>query len=45
MKDLYLESEAFSVENELLTPTLKTKRAVARARYAAKIEEMYHNLD
>ncbi|XP_003742810.1 long-chain-fatty-acid--CoA ligase 5 [Galendromus occidentalis] len=45
MKDLYLESEPFSVENELLTPTLKTKRAYARARYAAQIEEMYHNLD
>ncbi|XP_022695692.1 long-chain-fatty-acid--CoA ligase 5-like isoform X2 [Varroa jacobsoni] len=44
MKDLYLESEPFSVENGLLTPTLKTKRTECRTRYAAQIEAMYHNL-
>lgn len=41
MKDLYLESEPFSVENGLLAPTLKTKRADCKSRYAAQIQEMY----
>lgn len=36
-----LLSEAFSVENGLMTPTLKVKRKVAEQRYLAEIERLY----
>jgi long-chain acyl-CoA synthetase len=40
IKDFRLVEE-FSIENGLLTPTLKVKRNVAMERYSALIEEMY----
>lgn len=40
-KAIYLEPEMFSGENDLLTPTFKLKRNIARKLYAEKIEEMY----
>ncbi len=40
-KDFYLTAEQFSVENNLLTPTFKLKRNIARDYYKEKIDAMY----
>jgi len=40
-KQLMVLREAFSVENSLLTPTMKFKRAVAKQRYYKEIESLY----
>ncbi|KAG2232064.1 hypothetical protein BDF21DRAFT_492852 [Thamnidium elegans] len=40
-KAIFLESEPFSVENNLLTPTFKVKRPQAKMHYEAKIAELY----
>lgn len=45
VKDIYLCSEPFSVENGLLTPTLKSKRPELKKRFASLIERMYAKLD
>ncbi|XP_006818257.1 long-chain-fatty-acid--CoA ligase 1-like [Saccoglossus kowalevskii] len=45
VKDIYLSSEPFSIENGLMTPTFKMKRPELRKRFAQKIEEMYDNLN
>jgi len=42
--DLFLTTEPFSVENNLLTPTFKLKRNLARQYYEGKINEMYEVL-
>ncbi len=41
LKDIYIEKEPFSIENNLLTPTLKLKRHEAKKRYATQLREMY----
>ncbi len=41
VKAVYLESELFSVENELLTPTFKLKRPQLQKKYQAEIDAMY----
>jgi len=43
-KSIYLDSEPFSVENGLLTPTFKLKRQQARDKYERQIETMYAEL-
>uniref|UniRef100_A0A915AGU2 Long-chain-fatty-acid--CoA ligase n=1 Tax=Parascaris univalens TaxID=6257 RepID=A0A915AGU2_PARUN len=41
VKAVYLTSDAFSVENGLLTPTLKARRPQLRAHYANVINDLY----
>jgi len=42
VKDFYLISELFSVENDMLTPTLKVKRKVVEEKYKDHIDRMYY---
>ncbi|KAJ2607940.1 medium-chain fatty acid-CoA ligase faa2 [Coemansia sp. RSA 1365] len=42
-KAVYLESDPFSVENNIMTPTLKVKRLAAKAHYSQIIAELYAN--
>ena len=41
VKNVYLSAEPFSIENGLMTPTLKNKRPELRKRYQEQIEMMY----
>ncbi|XP_053315270.1 long-chain-fatty-acid--CoA ligase 1 isoform X1 [Spea bombifrons] len=43
VKDIVLYPEMFSVENGLLTPTLKAKRPELRKYFKTQIEELYAN--
>ncbi|UJR31657.1 hypothetical protein I4U23_019138 [Adineta vaga] len=45
VKDIYLHAEPFSVENNLLTPTMKTKRPELGKYFEKEFEEMYKNID
>ena len=45
LQAVYLESEPFSLQNNLLTPTQKLKRMEARERYSAIIDELYQKLE
>lgn len=45
VKAITLESEPFSVENDLLTPTFKPKRPQLKAYYQTQIDEMYASLE
>ncbi|XP_076439689.1 long-chain-fatty-acid--CoA ligase 5-like [Babylonia areolata] len=40
-KDIHLQPEPFSVENGLLTPTMKNKRPALRKRFKATIDDLY----
>lgn len=44
-KDIYLEYQPFSVENDLLTPTFKIKRHQAKMTYKEHVAKMYSKLD
>ncbi|XP_028331447.1 long-chain-fatty-acid--CoA ligase 5 [Gouania willdenowi] len=41
VKDVYLHPEQFTIENGLLTPTLKAKRAELKALFQPHIDKMY----
>ncbi|NXD56066.1 ACSL1 ligase, partial [Corvus moneduloides] len=43
VKDIFLHTEMFSVENGLLTPTLKAKRPELRKYFQSQIDELYAN--
>ncbi|CAD5230381.1 unnamed protein product [Bursaphelenchus okinawaensis] len=43
-KAIYLEIEPFTVENGLLTPTMKTKRPELAKKYAYDIDKMYRRM-
>lgn len=45
VKDIYLSPEMFSVENDLLTPTLKSKRPKLKDYFKPQISDMYSRLD
>lgn len=45
VKDIYLHPEQFSVENNLLTPTMKTKRPELGKYFEKEIDEMYKNIE
>ena len=45
VKDIYLHPDPFSVQNGLLTPTLKTKRPQLKAYFKPQLEDLYQNLD
>jgi long-chain acyl-CoA synthetase len=44
IKAIYLTSDPFSIENDILTPTMKIKRNVAAKAYAEQIDAMYKSL-
>lgn len=44
VKDLYIHPELFTIENGLLTPTLKTKRPDCKKRFISQIDSMYRQL-
>jgi len=45
VKDIYLHPDVFSVQNGLLTPTLKSKRPELRTYFKPQLEDMYSKLD
>ncbi|KHN80059.1 Long-chain-fatty-acid--CoA ligase 5 [Toxocara canis] len=44
VKDIFVSSEQFTVENDLLTPTLKGKRPNIKKHFATQLAEMYSKL-
>ncbi|XP_051530008.1 long-chain-fatty-acid--CoA ligase 5-like [Myxocyprinus asiaticus] len=44
VKDLYLHSDMFTIENGLLTPTLKAKRADLTKFFKVQIDRLYANM-
>ncbi|KAF3704162.1 Long-chain-fatty-acid--CoA ligase 5 [Channa argus] len=44
VKDVYLHPELFTIENGLLTPTLKAKRAELKALFQPQINKLYTNI-
>ncbi|KAK2726075.1 long-chain-fatty-acid--CoA ligase 1-like isoform X3 [Artemia franciscana] len=45
VKDIHLHPDLFSVQNGLLTPTLKSKRPQLKQYFKPQIDDMYKNLD
>jgi long-chain acyl-CoA synthetase len=45
VKDIFLSSEMFTVENDLLTPTLKSKRPQLKAHFKEQLDKMYEKLE
>ncbi|KAM9832652.1 long-chain-fatty-acid--CoA ligase 5 [Neosynchiropus ocellatus] len=44
VKDLHVHPEQFTIENGLLTPTLKAKRAELKALFQTQIDSLYANI-
>ncbi|CAD6186308.1 unnamed protein product [Caenorhabditis auriculariae] len=45
VRDIHLSPEMFSVENDLLTPTLKSKRPKLKNHFGEQLASMYSRLD
>ncbi len=45
VKDIYLHPEQFSIENNLLTPTMKTKRPELGKYFEKEIDDMYKDIE
>ncbi|VDN56007.1 unnamed protein product [Dracunculus medinensis] len=45
VKDIYLSSTLFSIENDQLTPTLKNKRNKLKQHFSSELAKMYAALD
>ena len=43
-KEVFIASDPFSVENDILTPTFKLKRNIGKKVYQAQIDAMYEEL-
>lgn len=41
IRAVYLTADEFTIDNDLLTPTFKLKREIARKVFSKQIEEMY----
>lgn len=44
VKDIYLHPDPFSIQNGLLTPTLKSKRPQLKLYFKPQLEDMYAKL-
>ena len=44
VKDVYLHPEQFTIENGLLTPTLKAKRNELKVLFQPQIDKLYADL-
>ena len=45
VKDLLIIPEPFSIENDMLTPTLKTKRNVIKKNFKKQLDDLYSKYD
>lgn len=45
VKDIYLHPDPFSVQNQLLTPTFKSRRPQIRNYFKPQLDDMYRCLD
>ena len=45
VKGIYLQPELFSIEDGLLTPTMKTKRAAIEKSFKDELEKLYEEID
>lgn len=45
VKDIYLHPDPFSIQNGLLTPSLKMKRPQLKDYFKPQIEDLYRHLD
>jgi long-chain acyl-CoA synthetase len=43
VRKIILTPEAFSIENEMMTPSLKIRRHVIRQTYGEQIDALYRN--
>jgi len=45
VREIYLHDELFSIENGLITPTMKSKRNELEKYFKAQLDDLYKNLD
>ncbi|VDM41763.1 unnamed protein product [Toxocara canis] len=44
VKDIYLSAEPFTIDNDLMTPTMKCKRPQIQKRFRQQLQQMYSEL-